>query len=222
MNALVNFFKRPIVQATIIGAFGGMAPKLVDLVPKLFANQFPSMGMIYGFLLLALFGAIIIIVYHEENLQKALILGAGAPALISALISQAAPTQNASGYFLPFNISIVSTAYAQEQPKIDTVKFVVTQDESSVKLNTLWIRADSTTLDEYKQKGDTLIVTYPSEAKEIMINLPTEGNGVVYPVSQFSKTKVHQLKISNDQQTKDFWQTFGGKSVPQYKLEKKK
>jgi hypothetical protein len=220
MKTQTPFFKKPIVHAVLIGAFGGMAPKLIELVPALFADQLPSAGMLLGFMLLALFGSIIIIVYHEENLQKALILGAGAPALISALIAQAAGPKSDSASIFPMFPSIVSTAYAQEPPKMDTIRLVVQSNKSSFKLNTLWIRADEIELKEYKVHGDTVIVPYPSAAKELRINLPSQGNSLSLPVSELPQSKLQHIKILNDQQAKDFWQTFGGKSVPKYRIEK--
>ncbi|MFA6541350.1 MAG: hypothetical protein WCT99_07080 [Bacteroidota bacterium] len=220
MNA-IELLKKPLFQAALIGAFGGIAPKLIEIIPDLFKNVYPSAGTYLALSILAFIGGVIIVVYKEENFQKALILGAGAPALIAALSTQAAAPKTA-GFVFPVSFSIVSTAYAQEQSRLDTARFVVQQNESSYKLNALWIRADSTTIYDYKKTGDTIIVTYPTTAKELTIDLPSQGNSISYPVSGLTNSKTELLKILNDQETKDFWKTFGGKSVPKYKLEKVK
>jgi len=219
MNKLVEFLKKPLVQASLIGAFGGMAPKIIELVPKLFENIYPSTGHLIALAILASIGGIIVLVYKEENFQKALILGAGAPAIIATLTTQAVAPKQAD-FILPFNFSFIAAAYAQSPSENDTIKFVVTQNESSFKLNSLWFRADSVTLDDYKQKGDTVIVYYPKDTKELRIDLPSQGRNLTIPVSELSKVKILNLKIFNDQQTKDFWETFGNKSIPKYKIEK--
>jgi hypothetical protein len=85
MSAFIDFWKKPLVQASLIGAFGGMAPKLIELIPKLFSNILPSSGQLLGFALLALIGGVVVVVYKEDNFQKALILGAGAPAILATL-----------------------------------------------------------------------------------------------------------------------------------------
>lgn len=219
MSKEPGFLKKPIVQASLIGAFGGMAPKLIEIIPKLFANVYPSSGQLLGLSLLACIGGVIVLVYKEANFQKALILGAGAPAILATLTAQAvAPKQ--SGFLLPNTISFFSAAYAQTVSADRTMRFVITPNESPYKLNALWLRADATTIDKYKIESDTVIFSIPISVKEIRVDLPAQGGSIVLPVSELLKSKIVHLKITNDQQTKDFWETFGNAKVAGYKIER--
>jgi hypothetical protein len=219
MNKPLTFLKKPIVQASLIGAFGGMAPKLIEMIPRLFANVYPSSGQLLALALLACIGGVIVLVYKEANFQKALILGAGAPAILATLTAQAVAPKE-SGFLFPDNISFFSTAYAQTVPAESTMRFVITQNESPYKLNALWLRADGNTIDRYRIEGDTLIFSLPLSAKGIRIDLPSHGGSIVLPVSELLKSKIVHLKITNDQQTKDFWETFGNAKVAGYKIER--
>jgi hypothetical protein len=219
MSTFSNFLKKPLLHGVLIGAFGGMAPKIIEMIPKLFNNIFPSSGHLLALALLALIGGIIVLVYKEENLQKALILGAGAPALLATLTAQAvAPSQ--TQMLLPFNVSIVATAYAQLAEVSKPIKFVFQQNESPYSLNRLWIRADNTTIKKYTVQNDTLVVTLPVGTKEVRIDLPEQGQPFLIPVSELLTSTTVKLKIVSDQQTKDFWETFGNKNIPKYKIEK--
>ena len=80
-----DILKKTSTQAVLVGAFGGIAPNLIELIPKLFSNVFPSFGTIFGLILLAIIGAVVVFIYKEESLQKALVLGAGAPAILATL-----------------------------------------------------------------------------------------------------------------------------------------
>ncbi len=214
-----GFLKKPIVQTSLIGAFGGMAPKLIEMIPKIFANDYPSAGQLLALALLAFIGGVIVLVYKEGNFQKALILGAGAPAILATLTAQAvAPIQ--SGSLFPNTISFFSTAFAQTVSVDTTVRIVITQNESPYKLNALWLRADRITIDKYRIKSDTLIFSLPLSAKEIRFDLPAQGGSIVLPVSELLKAKIVHLKITNDQQTKDFWETFGNAKVAGYRIER--
>lgn len=221
MSTLTDFLKKPLLHGVLIGAFGGTAPKLIEMIPKLFNNIFPSSGHLIALALLALIGGVIVLVYKEENLQKALILGAGAPALLATLTAQAVnPGQSQA--FLPFEFSIVATAYAQSPETQTTVKFIFKQNESPYRLNKLWIRADKQTIEKYSTKEDTLIVSIPAQTKEVQIVLPEQHAYFTVQGSELLLTKIMELNIVNDQQTKDFWETFGNKEVPKYKIEKAK
>ena len=211
-----GFLKKAVLQASLIGAFGGMAPKLIEMIPRLFANVYPSSGQLLALVILAFIGGVIVLVYKEENLQKALILGAGAPAIIATLTAQAvAPT---SGLLLPVNVSFASTAFAQTKAADSVARFVFTQNESPYKLNALWIRADATTIEQYKIVGDTVVVSVPPAAKEIRIDLPAQGKGFVLSASELVKSNTMRLKIINNRQTKDFWETFGNAKVAEYRI----
>lgn len=221
MSTFSELLKKPLLHGVLIGAFGGMAPKIIEMIPKLFNNIFPSAGHILALTLLALIGGIIVLVYKEENLQKALILGAGAPALLATLTAQAvAPSQTPA--LFPFEFSIVSIAYAQETEENITAKIVIKQNDSPYNLNKLWIRADGVTIGKYSTKGDTLIVSLLKTTKELQITLPEQGYTVSVSGAELQSSKTVELRIVNDQQTKDFWETFGNKSIPKYRIEKKK
>lgn len=221
MSTLSDFFKKPLLHGMLIGAFGGMAPKLIEMIPKLFNNIFPSAGTMLALLLLALIGGIIVIVYKEVNLQKALILGAGAPALLATLTAQAvAPSQSPAMF--PFGFSIVATVYAQSGSDAVTASFVITQNESPYTLNRLWIRADGVTIGKYTTKNDTLTVSFPKTTKQLQITLPEQSASFNVAADDLHSAKTIILRVVNDQQAKDFWETFGNKSIPKYKIEKAK
>jgi hypothetical protein len=97
---------------------------------------------------------------------------------------------------------------------------VVVQNESPYKLNALWLRADAATIQQYKVEGDTVIVSIPTSAKEIRVDFPMQATGLVLPVSELVKSKYFRLKITSNQQTKDFWETFGNAKIPGYKIER--
>lgn len=40
--SLGDIFKKPSVQAALVGALGGIAPKLIAFIPGFFNNVFPS------------------------------------------------------------------------------------------------------------------------------------------------------------------------------------
>ncbi len=218
MNAIITFLKKPIVKAVCIGAFGGMSPKLIELVPRLFANVYPSGGTFLGLLLLALIGGVVVRVYKELDLKKALVLGAGAPAILATLTAQAV-APNTQAFFIPFEASIVSTAFAQGGEGEKTIRVVVVKNESGYRLNSLWIRADSKTISDYMIQGDTLVASIPQSARELSFDLPDQVLGLVVPVSKFANTNLGRISIVNNKQTRDFWETFGNKRIAQYKIE---
>ena len=217
MNAIITFLKKPIVQAVCIGAFGGMSPKLIELVPRLFANVFPSVGTLLGLFLLAVIGGIVVRVYKELDLKKALVLGAGAPAILATLTAQAV-VPNIQSLVLPISASIMSSAFAQSAGEM-TVRIVVTKNESPYALNSLWIRADSKTISVYSIQGDTLLVSIPKSTNELRFDFPDQNSGLAVPISETFKTNVMRISITNNKQTKDFWETFGNKRLSQYKIE---
>jgi hypothetical protein len=219
MRTFLGFLKNPMLQASLIGAFGGMTPKLIGMIPKLFSNIFPTSGQLLGLALLAMIGGVVVVIYKEKNFQKALILGAWAPAILATLTAQAV-VPNDAGFLFPINISVLSTAYAQPIGADTTVRLVFIHNESPCRLNALWLRADTRTIPQYTVEGDTVIVSIPSSTKELRVDLPAQAAGLVLPVAEIVKSKCFQLKITSQQLTKDFWDTFGNVKVPGYTIER--
>ena len=213
-----DILKRTSIQAVLVGAFGGIAPKLIELIPQLFNNVFPSLGYILALTLLAIIGAIVVFVYKEKSLQKALVLGAGAPAILATLTANIV-NPNHSGAISMLDISFVASAQAQTSNPKDTIKFVIRNNASPYRLNSLWIRADSKTIEQYQQSGDTLTVQIPQNAKELCLDLPAEGTSFVLPASEIPKSKHIDLGITADKNTRDFWKVFGNVNLPKYKIE---
>ena len=219
MNAIITFLKKPIMQAVCIGAFGGMSPKLIELVPKLFVNIYPSGGTLLGLLLLAVIGAVIVRIYKELDLTKALVLGAGAPAILATLTAQAV-APNTQAFFVPFEASIVSTVFAQSGEGEKTIRLVVVKNESPYALNSLWLRADGVTVQKYRLDGDTLFVPVSQAVGTLRVDLPSQGGGLELSVAQLLASKNTKLAIVGNRATKDFWETFGNKKVAEFRLEK--
>lgn len=214
-----DILKKTSTQAVLVGAFGGIAPNLIELIPKLFSNIFPSFGTIFGLILLAIIGAVVVFIYKEESLQKALVLGAGAPAILATLTANVVnPNQSGSAFLL--DVSYFSVARAQVPSSNDTIRFVIHDNASPYKLNAMWLRADSKTIEKYQQNGDTLTVQVPQDTKEIRLDLPTDGTSIVLPASEISKSKHVNLGITEDKDKHDFWKTFGNINLPKYKIEK--
>lgn len=214
-----SFWKNPLFHAVLIGAVGGMSPKLIELVPELFANKLPSLGVYLGLALLAFIGAIAVLVSKETELRKALILGAGAPALIGSLAATGLTTTQA--VILPANFSLIAEAHAQTTPRDTVIRFIIQQNQSPYQSNALWIRADDETIN-YWTKGDTVLVKVPTDAKELRVGLPAQSVDAKVKLNEFDTSGTVHLKISDQQQTSDFWKTFGGKQVPNYKIEQTK
>ena len=214
-----DFLKNTFFQAALVGAFGGMAPKLIELIPKLFNNVFPSSGYVLALVLLAIIGAIVVLVYKEQSLQKALVLGAGAPAIIATLTANVV-NQNPAGVLSLLNVSVVSVAHAQPATRMDTLRFVVMHNASPYKLNALWLRADAKNVDQYQQYGDTLMVPIPQDTKEVRVNLPGETQSFIVPASDIPKNKHIHINIIDNKNTRDFWKTFGNVNLPQFKIDK--
>jgi hypothetical protein len=219
MSTFVKFLKNPMFQAVLIGAFGGVTPKLIEMIPKLFSNIYPSTGQLLGLTLLALIGGVIVFIYKEKNFQKALILGAGAQAILATLTANAvAPNQ--TGLLFPPDISIVSRAYAQPVDTAATIRLVFVQNQSPCRLNALWLRADTGTIQHYTVEGDTIIVAVSLSAKELRVDLPPQATGIVFSVEELMKSKCFRLRIKSRQMVKDFWETFGSVQTPAYTIEK--
>ncbi len=214
-----DILKKTSMQAVLVGAFGGIAPNLIELIPKLLSNVFPSLGTILALILLAIIGAVVVFIYKEKSLQKALVLGAGAPALLATLTANVV-NPNHSGSASLLDVSFFSVARAQVPSSNDTIRFVIHNNASPYKLNAMWLRADSKTVEKYQQNGDTLTVQVPQETKEIRLDLPVEGTGLVIPASEISKSKDVNLGITEDKNTHDFWKAFGNIDLPKYKIEK--
>ncbi len=214
---ITDFMKKNTVQAVLVGAFGGMAPKGIEVISQLFKDLFPSSQCLLGLVLLGVIGAIIVMVYGEKSLQRALMLGAGAPAIFGTLTAHVANPDAPSSSFL-FDVHIVSTAYAQPITGTDTVKFVIKENASPYQLNALWIRSDSQTIKQYLQVGDTLFVPIPRNSAQIRINLPGEGQGFVISTSEVLGRKQIYLRISDEKGARDFWKTFGNVNLQRYKI----
>ncbi len=208
-----------MLQASLIGAFGGVTPKLIEMIPKLFSNILPSIGQLLGLALLAMIGGVVVVIYKEKNFQKALMLRAGAPAILATLTAQAvAPNQ--TGLLFPVNVSVVSAAYAQPIGAGITVRLVFVHNDSPCRLNALWLRADTRTIPQYIVEGDTVVVSIPLSAKELRVDIPAQAAGLVLPVSDIARSKYIRLKITSRQLTKDFWDTFGNVNIPGYTMER--
>jgi len=214
-----DLLKRTSFQAVLVGAFGGIAPKLIELIPQLFNNVFPSPGYILALTLLAIIGAVVVFVFKEDSLQKALVLGAGAPAILATLTANVV-NPNHSGSISLLDVSCISAAQAQTPVPNDTINFVIHANASPYRLNAIWLRADSKTIQQYQQNGDTLTVRFPQETKEIRVDLPAEGTPFVMPASEIPKNKHVDLEITEDKNVHDFWKTFGNVTLPKYKIEK--
>jgi hypothetical protein len=221
MESLSRYLKSPYFKAALIGAFGGMAPKLVELVPKLFHNDFPTGGYYFGLSLLALFGMIGVAVFRERDLRKALTLGAGAPALIAGIAATAvAPADTALLHQVDFTLQ--ARAYAQSSMPTALLKLVVNRNESPNQLNSFWIRADNVTIHRYWTKGDTILVRVPSGTRNLRIDFPSQTEGVILPMSEIDWTRPINLQVTSQKSTKEFWQTFGGANVKAYQVQRKK
>jgi hypothetical protein len=219
MSFLTDFMKKPVVQASLIGAFGGIAPKLIEITQQLYNNQFPTRGNYWALVLLAIMGAVVVIIYKEDNLQKALMLGAGAPAIIATLIAHGAVSGSPTTLIPIIHNPFYSVAYAQDIPQKNTLKFIIKNNKSPYKLNALWLRADSKTIEEYQQHGDTVTVAVPGDTKELRVDLPEQSAGLELPNSSITKNKTIHLEITTDQDAHDFWKTFGNVNTPKYKID---
>lgn len=220
MEWLNRLLKSPVFGAALVGAFGGMSPKLIELLPQLSRNEWPSSGSWLALLLLALFGLVTVVVYGEKNLKKALALGAGAPAIIASLTTTAAAPKETAWLF-PVSFSLQEVALAQTPGESVRLKLVIPHNETPFRNNALWLRADATDLTKYWTKGDTVIVDVPSGTKELHVGYPAQTEDLVIKMADIDVTKPLELQITSRQTRKDFWKTFGGVSVPEYQVEKK-
>lgn len=119
----------------LVGGFGGIAPSLVDKAQALYGGEVEkwlktadspmiSIGCAFvAILVYFVIGAAIALIYKEQQLQKALLLGIGAPALIMAATQGGAnsPQQISIGPQAGL-FDLVGSAYAQgagEAPPLD-------------------------------------------------------------------------------------------------------
>src|SRR6185436_17076723 len=113
--------KNQVLIAALVGGFGGLAPSLIKLIPGLFDNQLPSSGTMIALAVLAVIGVVTVAIFGEKDLRKALVLGAGAPAMIASLTTAAiSPTSTGEA-----SIGMLQTAYAQPQARQQRVKLVI-------------------------------------------------------------------------------------------------
>lgn len=216
-KSIKKLFGSPFFVAALAGAFGGMSPKLVDLVPKLFANEYPSTGYYIGLILLGIFGLVTVLIYKEIDLKKALVLGIGAPALISSFVGKTASNAESA-----FNIQLILSAYAQTIDTTRELKLIVNQNESSIRLNKLWLQVDSKTITYYVVR-DTIFIDLPKRSERLKITLPNSKESIEIPISEIKNQKnTVVLKIKDNSFWKDFYQAFGNNNVTQYKLERLK
>ena len=209
------------LKIVLVAAFGGMSPKLIELVPRLFRNEFPSGGYYWGLALLAVFGIVAVLVYNEQDLKKVLAMAAGAPAIIASLASATvAPTEAAM--INPPSLDILAVAYAQTPlslREMTRLSLMVEKNESPFQINALWIRAGKTTL-HYSVDGNKILVDIPSGAEQLRLDFPADTTGLTLNVSGVDRTKPILIRISGSGSTRDFWQAFGGAKVPRFRIER--
>jgi hypothetical protein len=210
--------KSPLFKASIVGAFGGIAPELIKLVPQLSHDVLPTYGALLALLLLALFGLVTVIVFGEQDLKRALVLGAGAPAIIASLTATVSAPGSAMLIPLPV-FSIHSTALAQPPSDSIHLKFVIMQNDTKFMLNQLWIRADGQSMRNYRVSGDTVIMTVPPFTKRIRVDLPSRTKGYAFDLATLDATRPIILQVSERRVVRDFWNTFGGAQVSEYEIE---
>ncbi len=211
--------KRKMLSAILVGGFGGMTPKLIELIPRFFQNDLPEVGYYYGLALLAVFGIVAVLVYRELDLKRALIIGAGAPAIIASLTATAvAPTETVLRHPPAFNMKV---AYAQSTSELRqpmNLRIVVEKNESPFQLNALWIRAGKTTL-KYRVNGNTVLTNVPRGTELLRIDFPIDARGLVVKTRALDPSRTITIRISKALSSQDFWQAFGGAKVPSYRIE---
>lgn len=158
-----GIMSRVVIAA--VGGFGGTAPSLVDKAQALYsgdvekwltttANPWISVACAVGAIsVFFVIGAAIALIYREQQLQKALLLGIGAPALIMAA------AQGSSTNPKPIEItpsaslfSVVGSAYAQDgdrslPPRVE------------LKVNPGWTQGECQTCDIKFLSGDGQIIS---------------------------------------------------------------
>ena len=221
MNWLTRLIKSPIFHASLIGAFGGMAPKLVALVPDLLRNNLPSSGVLIAIGVLAFFGLVTVLIYGEQDLKKALALGAGAPAIIASLTTTTIGP-NSSAFLMPIDFSLQQVAIGQVAHESRLTKLVVKKNESPFQTNALWLKTNRTTISRYWTKGDTVLFNLPADATELRIGFPAQTKALKLSRSDIDSSGIIHVDIVNMKTEHDFWQTFGGVRGSEYRVERKK
>jgi hypothetical protein len=219
MGWFEKVMKTGTFKAALVGAFGGMALRLIELAETVFKNQFPGWMYVVGMLLLGLLGLVTVLIYQETDLKKALALGAGAPALIAGLVSPVV-APDASGVTGALVNPFHHAAYAA--PPAIRLELLVEKNESPFRLNGLWIRADETTV-PYRLQGDRVIVEVPDGTRQLRLDLPSQATGLVLQRSELGGPQPIPIRIINTnvgQATKDFWKAFSGRRVATYRIER--
>jgi serine/threonine-protein kinase len=105
---------KEIASLFLCGAFGGLAPTLLELAGLARRQDFPGSGFYIAMCIFALIGGGVALVYREKAPHKAFMLGVAAPALIVAAgtVIDSQPQQVNAMALLDLRLS--STAYAQE------------------------------------------------------------------------------------------------------------
>lgn len=103
----------------LCGAFGGMAPSLLEFAGLAKFERWPGVGFYVMMVIFAVLGGAVAVIYKEEKTHKAFLLGVSTPALIVAVggvaddhAAAALEAQNNTAW-LP---ALVSVAHAQPAP----------------------------------------------------------------------------------------------------------
>jgi hypothetical protein len=214
-----QMLKTGTFKAALVGAFGGMALRLIELIEMVFKNQFPGWMYLVGMLLLALLGLVTVLIYQETDLKKALALGAGAPALIAGLVSPVVAPE-ASGVAARLVNPFHSAVYASPPPS--RLELLVEKNESPFRLSALWIRADETTL-AYQIEGSRVILEVPEGTNQVRLDFPSQTTGLMLYRADLQGPQPVDIRIVTTnvgQGTKDFWQAFSGRRVAAYRIER--
>ncbi|WP_454849153.1 hypothetical protein [Rhizobium binxianense] len=171
----------------LVGGFGGIAPSLVDKAQALYGGEVEkwlktadspliSIGCAFvAILVYFVIGAAIALIYKEQQLQKALLLGIGAPALIMAATQSGAnsPQQISIGPQAGL-FGLVGSAYAQdtgETPQLD------------LKVNPNWEKGKCQTCDiKFLGKDGQIIAREPltqGEQAPVALDVPKNTRTIV-------------------------------------------
>src|SRR5258706_2277025 len=66
-KTITEFFKNPVTQSALVGIFGGIAPQLIKLLPRLLQDNLPHAGEIIAMAILGIFGLATVLIYAEKD-----------------------------------------------------------------------------------------------------------------------------------------------------------
>lgn len=175
------------VVIAMVGGFGGTAPSLVDKAQALYsgdvekwltttANPWISVACAVGAIaVFFIIGAAIALIYREQQLQKALLLGIGAPALIMAAAQGSSTNPKPIEVKPPVSglFSIVGAAYAQDRSLPPRVE---------LKVNPGWTQGECETCDiKFLGRDGQLISSEPLSASPAPggVNVPLGTETIV-------------------------------------------